>query len=234
MGKRSKKAKQPKNSKSKFTIMGIIVAVIVTVIAVVSIDPDSIKADSPNPIKLSVDTQSGSPILGDESAPVTIVEFGDYQCPFCKRWNETVKPAIEKDFIDTGKAKLIFVDFAIIGPDSVTVHSGSYCAADQGLYWEYHDFVYANQGHENDGWASSENIKALVSEMNGIDSAAFNECLDSKKYEQLIGENKKVATEAGARSTPSFIVIGPNGSAETITGAQPYGTFKAVIDNMTN
>ena len=234
MGKRSKKAKQPKNSNSKFIIVGVIVAVIVTGIAVVSMDPDSIKADNPSSTKLSLDTRGGSPVLGDESAPVTIVEFGDYQCPFCKRWNETVKPSIENDFIDTGKAKLIFVDFAIIGPDSVTVHSGSYCAAEQGLYWKYHDFVYANQGHENDGWANSENIKALVSEMDGIDSTTFNECLDSKKYEQIISENKKVATEAGARSTPSFIVIGPDGSAETITGAQPYGTFKAVIDNMAN
>ena len=161
---------------------------------------------------MSLDTQNGTPVLGDASAPVTIVEFGDYQCPFCKRWNETTKPAIEENLIKTGKVNLIYVDFPIVGPDSITVHSGSYCAADQGLYWQYHDFVYANQGHENDGWANSVNLKETVSKMEGLDSEMFNECLDSKKYEQMIDKNKKVATDAGARSTPSFIIIGPGRS----------------------
>ena len=208
-------------------------AVIVAGIAVVSMNPDSIKADNPRATKLSLDTRSGSPVLGDTSSPVTIVEFGDYQCPFCKRWNENTKPTIERNLIETGKASLIYVDYPIIGPDSMTIHAGSYCTAEQDLYWEYHDFAYANQGHENDGWANSENLKLLVIGIDGLDADSFNECLDSKKYEQRVNDNKKIASNAGARSTPSFIIVPRDGQAEMITGAQPYGAFKAVIDEMT-
>ncbi|MDH5418039.1 MAG: DsbA family protein, partial [Nitrosopumilus sp.] len=195
-------------------------------------NPDSIKADNPRATKLSLDTRNGSPVLGDLSSPVTIIEFGDYQCPFCKRWNENTKPVIVQNLIETGKVSLIYVDFAIIGPDSITIHAGSYCAAEQDLYWEYHDFVYANQGHENDGWANSENLKLLVTGINGLDVDSFNECLDSKKYEQQVNENKKIASDAGVRSTPTFIIIPQEGQAEMITGAQPYGTFKVLVDEM--
>ena len=233
MGKRSKKERSSGDSKIKFIITGIVAAVIVAAIAVMSMDPESIKADKPKPTKLSLDTRSGSPVLGNPDAPVTIVEFGDYQCPFCKRWNENTKPAIKQNLIDTGKASLVYVDFAIIGPDSVKIHAGSYCAADQGLYWEYHDFAYANQGHENDGWANSENVKLLASGIQGLDTESFNECLDSKKYEQRVQDNRKIASDTGARSTPSFIIIAPDGTGETIIGAQPYGTFESVINELT-
>lgn len=233
MGKKSRKERHPSDSKTKFIIIGIVAAVIVAAIAVMSMDPESIKADKPKSTKLSLDTRNGSPVLGDPSAPVTIIEFGDYQCPFCKRWNENTKPAIEEKIIETGRANLIYVDLAIIGPDSVKIHAGSYCAADQGLYWEYHDFAYASQGHENDGWANSENVKLLASEITGIDTDVFNDCLDSKKYEQRVNDNKKIATDAGVRSTPSFIIVAPDGTGETIIGAQPYDAFESVINEMT-
>jgi len=232
MGKRSKKTRPSGNPKIKYIIIGVIGVVIAAGIYAASLDPDSIKAPDPNSTKLSLDTRQGSPVLGDPSAPVTIVEFGDYQCPFCKRWNENTKPVIERNLIETSKASLIYVDFPIIGPDSATIHAGSYCAADQGLYWRYHDFAYANQGHENDGWASAENLKLLIPKMTGIDADLFNECLDSKKYEQRVNDNKKIATDAGVTSTPSFIIIAPDGTGETIIGAQPYGTFKTVVEDM--
>ena len=232
MGKRSKKERPKSDSKIKFIIAGIVVAVIVAAVSVMSMDPESIKADTIKPTKLSLDTRNGSPVLGDPNAPVTIVEFGDYQCPFCKRWNDNTKPAIYENLIATGKASLIYVDFPIIGPDSVKIHAGSYCAADQDLYWQYHDFAYASQGHENDGWANEENVKILASKIIGMDSDKFNECMDSKKYEQRVNDNRKVASESGSRSTPSFIIIAPDGTGETIIGAQPYGAFEAVINEM--
>jgi len=232
MGKRNRKTKPSENSKTKFIIIGIIAVVIAIGITAAAMNPDLIKAGNPRATKLSLDTRSGSPILGDLSSPVTIVEFGDYQCPFCKRWNENTKPAIVQNLIETGKASLIYVDFAIIGPDSITIHAGSYCAAEQDLYWEYHDFAYATQGHENDGWANSENLKLLVTGIDGLDIGSFNECLDSKKYEQRVNDNKKIASDAGARSTPTFIIIPQVGQAEMITGAQPYGTFKVLVDEM--
>ena len=126
---------------------------------------------------------------------------------------------------------MIYVDFAILGNDSKTVHAGSYCADDQGLYWEYHDFIYANQGHENDGWANAENLKTLVTGLDGLDVDSFNECLDSEKYKGRINDNIIAASRTGAQSTPSFIIIGPN-DMTTISGAQPYGIFLKTIDSL--
>jgi protein-disulfide isomerase len=231
MGKRSRKARSSANPRTKFVIIGIVCAVVAVGIAAVAMNPSATNTDSPKSFKLSLDTRGGSPVLGDISAPVTIVEFGDYQCPFCKRWNESTKPAIEKGMIETGKASLIYIDFPIISEDSLTVHAGSYCAEEQGLYWKYHDFMYANQGHENDGWASPENIKTLASKIDGLDADLFGKCLDSGKYEKRVDDNKKIATDAGARSTPTFIIIGPDGG-QMIAGAQPYSTFKEIIDGM--
>lgn len=182
--------------------------------------------------KLSIDTTKGSPVLGEASAPVTIIEFGDYQCPFCQKWNQNTKPLIQKDYISTGKVKMIYVDLPIVGPDSINAHVGSYCADEQGLYWQYHDFIYQNQGHENGGWASVSNLKNIVSEMEGMDVNLFANCIDSGKYNDRVKENKNIAVKNGAKSTPSFIVIGPNGQGVSISGAQPYSVFKQTIDEM--
>lgn len=231
MGKRSRQARSSGNPKTKFVIIGIFCVVIAVVIAAVYVNPDAMKANNTKTIKLSLDTRGGSPLLGSTSAPVTIVEFGDYQCPFCQRWNESTKPILEKGLIGSGQASLIYIDFPIIGPDSVTIHAGSYCAQEQGLYWKYHDFMYANQGHENDGWAKSENIKKLISGIDGMDPDLFGKCLDSGKYNKRVEDNKKIAVESGVRSTPTFFIIGPDGS-EMVTGAQPYAVFKEIIDGM--
>jgi len=231
MTRRNKKIKSSGNSKTKFVILGVIAAIIIGGISFVAMNPDSLTVDN-SKTSLSLDTQNGSPVLGSPDAPVTIVEFGDYQCPFCQRWNTNTKPPIVDNFIETGKAKLVFVDLAIIGPDSQKAHAGSYCADEQGLYWEYHDFLYANQGHENGGWTNSNNLKSLVSGIDGLDTESFAQCLDSGKYEQRVKDNTNIAKKAGARSTPSFIIIGPTGDSVSITGAQPYGAFQQAIENM--
>jgi protein-disulfide isomerase len=232
MTRRNRKVKPSGNPKTKFIILGVIGAVIVGGISFIAMNPDSISADNSQNEGFSLDTQNGSPVLGSPSAPVTIVEFGDYQCPFCKRWNTNTKPPIEENFIETGKAKLVYVDLAIIGRDSIKAHAGSYCADEQGLYWQYHDYMYANQGHENNGWTNSNNLKSLVSGLDGIDTDLFAQCLDSGKYEQRVRDNTNIAKSAGASSTPSFIIIGPSGNSVSITGAQPYSAFEQVIEDM--
>ena len=224
----ARKKKDVKKASPKYAI-AVIVAVVVVGIIVLSFSSESTESE---PKTHNLDTTKGSPVLGSEDAPVTIIEFGDYQCPFCKRWNENTKPLIELNYINTGKAKLVFVDLAIIGPDSKDVHSGSYCAEEQGLYWEYHDYIYANQGHENDGWAKTENIKKLMLGLDGMDVELFNECIDSKKYESRINDNYREASRTGASSTPSFLIMGPN-DINAIRGAQPYDVFaKAIEDNL--
>lgn len=224
MGKNRKNRQPRKSSKLKFIVLGIAAALVISGVSA------ALVGEGGQGNRLSVDTTRGSPILGSESAPVTIIEFGDYQCPYCQMWNQQTKPAIEANYIESGKANLIFVDFPIIGPDSVKAHASTYCADEQGLYWQYHDFLYANQGHENDGWASANSLKLLATKMPGLDVEAFSGCVDSGMYESRVQTNKGIATQAGARSTPSFIIVGPEGSATQITGAQPYGTFQMAID----
>lgn len=224
MGK-NKKEKPVRKSKTKFVGLGII-AVIAGIIGVVA----ATGGVDLSPTKTTMNTNNGSPILGSESAPVTIIEFGDYQCPFCQKWNTQTKPLIEQSYIDSGKVKLIYIDLPIVGADSLKAHASSYCADEQGLYWKYHDHLYKNQGHENDGWARAEKLKDLASMVPGLDLEKFSECLDSGKYEDRVKENKNVAIKSGASSTPTFIIIGPDDSGTQVSGAQPYSVFQSVID----
>lgn len=229
MGKHNKednpKQNKPKPGKAKFVGIGIIVA-IAAIIGVVA----GTGAVDFSPTKTSIDTTKGSPVLGSESAPITIIEFGDYQCPYCQKWNQNTKPLLEQEYIETGKAKLVYIDFPIIGADSMDAHASSYCADEQGLYWQYHDFLYKNQGHENSGWARSGKIKDLAAMLPGLNAEKFNACLDSGKYYGRVQENKNMATKNGARSTPTFVIIGPSGDGTQIVGAQPYSVFQSVID----
>lgn len=179
----------------------------------------------------TVSTAMGSPILGNPSAPITIIEFGDYQCPNCYRWYHTVKPDIYENFIKTGKANLVFVDLALLGKDSPKAAEATYCAEDQGKYWEYHDLLYQLQHGIDDGWASSEKLKEYASGL-GLDMDLFSSSLDSGKFEKRIQYNIEEAIKQGATGTPTFIIVGPDGTQEKISGAQPYSVFKSVIESM--
>lgn len=179
----------------------------------------------------SISTAMGSPILGDPEAPITIVEFGDYQCHFCEKWFHETKPLIERDYIDTGKVNLIFVDMAFLGRDSPKAAQASYCAEDQGMYWQYHDMLYNSQEPKIDGgWANTERLKAFAFAL-GLDMDLFNSCLDSGKYSKRVQYNVQQARENGINSTPGFFVVGTD-TQQFIKGAQPYSTFQKVIDSM--
>ena len=124
----------------------------------------------------SISTAMGSPILGDPLAPITIVEFGDYQCHQCYNWFHDTKPMIMRDYIETGKANLVFVDFAFLGKDSPKAAQATYCADDQNMYWEYHNSLYTSQESKIDnGWASSERLKAFAFNLNlDMDQCSMN------------------------------------------------------------
>ena len=179
----------------------------------------------------TISTAMGSPILGDPSASITIVEFGDYQCHQCYNWFHNTKPTITKEYIETGKANLVFVDMAFLGRDSPKAAQASYCAEDQGMYWEYHDMLYNLQEDKIDnGWANSERLKAIALSL-GLDMELFESCLDSGKYSKRVQYNTQQAREHGVRGTPGFFIVGPDGQQQ-IGGAQPFSVFKQVLDQM--
>ncbi|MBT6468337.1 MAG: DsbA family protein [Thaumarchaeota archaeon] len=179
----------------------------------------------------SISTALGSPILGDPLAPITIVEFGDYQCHQCYNWFHNTKPMIMRDYIETGKANLVFVDLAFLGSDSPKAAQASYCAEDQEMYWEYHDILYTFQESKiNNGWANTERLKAFASSLE-LDMDLFNSCLDSEKYSKRVQYNSQQAREHGVRGTPGFFIVGPDGQQQ-LGGAQPFSVFKQIMDSM--
>ena len=179
----------------------------------------------------SISTAMGSPILGDPLAPITIVEFGDYQCHQCYNWFHDTKPMITRDYVETGKANLVFVDFAFLGKDSPKAAQATYCADDQNMYWEYHNSLYTFQESKIDnGWASSERLKSFAFNLN-LDMTLFDECLDSEKYSKRIQYNSQQARDNGVRGTPGFFIVGPDGQ-EQLGGAQPFSVFKRILDSM--
>ncbi len=114
---------------------------------------------TPTPTRVSIDP-GNLPIMGNKNAPVTIIEFADFQCPYCERWFKDVEPGIIKNYVNTGKAKLAFINYAILGQDSVAAAEGAYCANEQGKFWQYHDYLYSHQGQENSGWVSKTNLES--------------------------------------------------------------------------
>ena len=165
------------------------------------------------------------PYLGSGSAKVTVVEFADYECPFCERWYTTVMPDLKSKYIDTGKIKFVYQDFAFLGPDSNTLAEGSHCAADQNKFWQYHDYIFSHQGQENSGWGTPDKVKALAAAMGGLNLNQFNQCLDSGKYKQEVLNETSAGKTYGVSGTPTVFI---NGTA--IVGAQPASTFTAAID----
>ena len=175
-----------------------------------------------------IDLSMAAPVEGQEDAPITIIEFGDYQCANCKKWFQLEKSSITSDYILTGIAKLYFVDFAWAGDDSIAAAEASYCADDQGKYMEYHSTLYNNQEGIQDGWANSDSLKQFAIEL-GLDSEMFDECLDSGKYSDRVSYNKEVATSNDVEGTPHFFIVGPDGTVKQIPGPQPSIIFDAAI-----
>ncbi|MFB5630174.1 MAG: DsbA family protein [Nitrosopumilaceae archaeon] len=173
-------------------------------------------------------TSNAAISLGNEDAPITLVEFGDYQCFFCNKFFHETEPSIIENYVENGKVKIIFKDFTIIGPDSIGAAHATHCANDQGKYWEYHDELYNNWAGENNGWASSENLLKFAQNI-GLNEDDFKKCMSDGKYQQLVSASSNDARNLGITGTPAFFVIGPDNQITRISGAQPYDVFHNVF-----
>ena len=180
-----------------------------------------------------IDISMASPVEGNEDATITIIEFGDYQCVNCDKWFLNEKPTITNEFLDTGKAKMYFLDFPFQGPDSYTASESTWCANEQGKFTEYHDVLYVNQGGLEDGWASPESQKQFALDIE-LDIEQFNSCLDSGKFSEQVLYNKQVGISNGVDRTPVFFIVGPDDSIERIDGNQPASVFQKVINDFIN
>jgi protein-disulfide isomerase len=173
----------------------------------------------------------GSPLLGKASAPITIVEFGDFQCDRCARFAKYTESLVNQTYVQTGTVNLVFKYFPNYGPDSTPAAMAAQCTNDQGKFWNYYDILFKNQGPPNFGWASKDNLKKFASQIPGIDMQKFNSCLDSQKYLSFVQSDLALATSLGLQGTPTFVIEKNDGSSsQTLPGAYPFPSFKAIID----
>jgi protein-disulfide isomerase len=171
--------------------------------------------------------------LGTAKSNITLLEFGDYQCQYCARFHRDTKDLIVNNYVNTGMINFLFKDFVIndrpTDKASTLAAIGSYCAAEQGKYWPYHDEVYRNSKGENTAWVSKNSLTQFAVYAGVTDINKFSACLDSKKYESLVATNDNLARSIGLTSTPTFILIAEGKPPLKIEGAQPYSVFEGAI-----
>ena len=179
----------------------------------------------------SFDLSNAGPFEGNVDALYTIIMFSDHQCEKCVKWLSHEKDVIDKKLIDSGIAKFFVLDYPMLGEDSVSAAEASYCASEQGNYFEYMDILNKKYAGVQNGWAS---IDALVGYAKGLDLNfdEFDNCLFWDQQALRVDYNKKVALAHGVVGTPTFFVVGPHGQTEKIAGSQPPMIFEAVIKEM--
>jgi protein-disulfide isomerase len=189
---------------------------------------------APQPFKEAVLSIEGAPIKGDKNAKVTLVEFTDFQCPFCGRHFQQVYPQIYDEYIKTGKVKYVVRDFPLesIHPFAFKAAVAARCGGEQGKYWEMRDKLFTNQT------ALAADDLAKYAKDVGLDAAKFKECLDSGKEDAKIRSDISEGRSAGVTGTPGFFVglTKPNETKITavknIVGAQPFASIKEAIDTL--
>lgn len=175
--------------------------------------------------------RNGSPFQGKVSAPITVIDFSDFQCYLCNRFVKNTEPLVNQSYIQTGKVALVFNHLPNRGFDSMGAALAAQCTNDQGKFWQFHNLLYSNQKAIDSGWVSKENLKNFASQIPGLDIKRFDRCFDSEKYKSFVQKDIELALSFGFKETPSFIVENSNGSSqETMSGALPFESFKAVID----
>jgi protein-disulfide isomerase len=195
------KNRKNKDQKRQRIILMVVIGIGAVLLAAAFIIPSLMKpAIVLNPRPMAEGTS-----MGDPNALVKVEEFSDFQCPYCKLAAEKIEPGIVEKYVKTGKIYFTFVPYSFIGPESVAAAEAAYCAADQNLFWEYHDLVFANQAGENGGTFSERNLKSFARDLK-LDTSAFNTCFDSGKYKDKVEQNVAYGSEKGVRGTPYFLV----------------------------
>lgn len=179
--------------------------------------------------------------MGDPNAPVKIVEYSDYQCPFCERFSEQTEPLIVENYVSTGRVYFTYrsagnwVSGNIGGgkTESEDAAKAAYCAGDQNKYWEMHDMLFANLIGEDVGSFADRRLLSIA-EAAGLDMGQFEECYSSNKYQDQTDQDLKDALQAGVNGTPSFVVTYTDAGGQEVTqlleGAQPFEAFQQSIE----
>ncbi len=175
---------------------------------------------------------AGQPAKGNAKATVALIEYSDYQCPFCGRYTKDTLPQIESDYVETGKVKYVFKDLPLdFHKNAFKAAEAAHCAGEQGKYWEMHALLFQNQAA-----LDAEQLPGHAKTI-GLDAAAFQRCLESGRFASDIRQDIAEAGTVGITGTPSFLVgiVQPDGRVRVtrkLVGAKPYAEFKAAFDGL--
>jgi protein-disulfide isomerase len=175
----------------------------------------------------------GEPFIGDANAPVVMAYWFDYQCPYCRQEEENVLPQLIKDYVDTGKVRIVFKDFQFLGPDSQTAGLAGRAVWEVApeKFGDWHKAMYDKQDDENAGWGNKDDIIAMTKTIAGIDAAKVEALMTSQEadYSKVLQADAAEGNAMGVSGTPTFVV-----GKQMIVGAQPYQSLKAAIDEVLN
>ena len=222
--------RQREQQRNRWVVIGVVIigALLVAWVLISSLKPpkvaDFVTFDRPN-----ADSNSA----GDPTAPITITEYSDYQCPYCKKFSDETEKQLVDKFVAGGQVRFIYRSFGLfIGPESQASAEATYCAGDQGKFWQFHDILFANHTGENVGDYTTKKLQAFAKTL-GLDMNAFNSCLSSGKYTERVTQDGIDGRAAGIKATPSFVLTYiVNGQVKTklIEGAQPLSVFQTEIE----
>lgn len=170
--------------------------------------------------------------IGQADAPVTIIEFTDYQCPFCARHFTQTYGQIKQNYIDTGKVKYVSRDFPLsFHQFAQKASEAAECAEDQGKFWEMHDKLFETQAAWSGVADALPTFKQYAADL-GLNTSTFDSCLDGGTHAQEVKDDMAAGSASGIDGTPGFWILGPDGQSQKISGAYPYETFAAAVDGM--
>lgn len=233
---------------SKAILLGSAIIAIAILISggVIKFPPNSKLAQQPTATSTSapVNVTIGSlPVKGEKTAKVTVIEFADFQCPFCgavsglqpnsslvaslkqrdPNWTPYV-PGIVDDYVKTGKVKFAYRDYAFLGQESIDAANAARCANEQNKFWEYHDKLFTSQNGENQGTFSKDNLKKFAADL-GLNTTQFNSCVDQNKYQNDVQADLTAGQQSGVDGTPALFI-----NNKPLTGAVSYSAVKTAIE----
>lgn len=228
----------------KALILGSVLAVVIiggSAAAFLSMGQNKISPTQNNELndiakKITQPVIQNASALGSDISNITIVEFGDYKCPYCARFHRETSGQIMDNYVRTGQVKFLFKDFVIndrpFDKGSTLASRASYCAADQGKYWQYHDELYENSQGEHTEWVTKESLMEFAKNVQIPDLTKFSECLDSQKYNDVVTQNNQLAKSLGINSTPTFLLVTQGKEPVGIVRAQPYDSFEEALSQL--
>lgn len=186
--------------------------------------------DNTNPSNVVLDPVTPTDrTVGNAGAPVTFVEYADFQCPYCGIFHKQTEPTIISDYVNKGKVRFVYRDYPFLGPESTRAAEAALCANEQGKFWEYHDYLFSHQNGENKGTFNDDNLESFAKTL-GLDTATFNSCFASGKYENYLTDSVTKANRAGVTGTPKGFIVKNGKIVDTMDGAEPLGTVTAKLN----